>query len=119
MIKSLLLHGTIFLTLLSALSAQSPVPSINQPLLPAATTPGGPQFTLTVNGTGFVSGSVVDWNDSALATTFVNGSQLTASVSALDIASAFTAWVTGGESRPRRRHLKCSVFTGYDSYSNR
>jgi hypothetical protein len=49
---------------------------------------------LTVNGTGFTSGSVVNWNGSGLATTFVSGSQLTAIVPAVDIASASTAWVT-------------------------
>ena len=78
----------------SAAWAQSnPVPLINQPLVPDATAPGGQQFTLTVNGTGFVSGSVVQWDGSALATTFVSGSQLTATVPATDVASAGTATV--------------------------
>lgn len=74
--------------------AQVPVPLINQPLVPDATAPGGPAFTLTVNGTGFVSGCVVDWNGTALATTFVNKSQLTAAVPVADITTASTAWVT-------------------------
>jgi hypothetical protein len=39
--------------------AQNPVPLINQPLVPDAVKPGGKGFTLTVNGTGFVSGSPV------------------------------------------------------------
>jgi len=34
----------------------NPVPLINQPLVPDAVAPGGAGFTLTVNGTGFVSG---------------------------------------------------------------
>jgi hypothetical protein len=42
--------------------AQNPVPFVNQPLVPDAAAPGGPDFTLTVNGTGFISGSVVSWN---------------------------------------------------------
>lgn len=92
--KSVVLQVAIFLTLLSALSAQNPVPLINQPLLPTATPPGGPQFTLTVNGTGFVAGSVVNWNGTALVTTSVNASQLTAVVPAIDIADASTAGVT-------------------------
>ncbi len=92
--KSFLFHGTIFLFLLSALSAQSPAPLINQPLLPSATTPGGPQFTLTVNGTGFVAASAVNWNGNALATTFVSSTELTAIVPATDIATASTSWVT-------------------------
>ena len=55
----------------------NPVPLISQPLVPDAVPPGGAGFTLTVNGTGFVSGSVVNWNGSARATTFVSNSQLT------------------------------------------
>jgi hypothetical protein len=72
----------------------NPVPSINQPLSPNATALGGAAFQLTVNGTGFVSGSVVNWNGSPLETTFVSGSQLTASISASAIAAAGTASVT-------------------------
>jgi hypothetical protein len=74
--------------------AQAPVPFVNQPLVPDATPPGGAQFTLTVNGTGFVSSSVVNWNGNALVTQFVSGSQLTATVPAEDIATASTASVT-------------------------
>src|SRR6059058_4588347 len=69
----------------------NPVPLINQPLVPDAVAPGGAGFTLTVNGTGFVSGSVVNWNGSVRATTFVSSSQLTASILASDIATASTA----------------------------
>jgi hypothetical protein len=72
----------------------NPLPSISQPLVPTATAPGGPGFTLTVNGTGFVSGSVVNWNGTALATTFVNSDQVTAAVPAANIASASTASIT-------------------------
>jgi len=46
-----------------------------------------------VNGTGFVSGSVVKWNGSNRATTFVSSSRLKASIVATDIAKAGTAWV--------------------------
>lgn len=85
----------LLLGLASALSyAQAPVPLINLPLVPDATAPGGPQFTLTVNGTGFVSSSVVNWNGVPLATQFVSGSRLTATVPAANIATANTGWVT-------------------------
>jgi len=70
-----------------------PVPFL-YPLVPAATVPGGPAFTLTVNGTGFVTGAVVNWNGSARTTTFVSSSQVTATITAGDIASAGTAVVT-------------------------
>jgi hypothetical protein len=72
----------------------NPVPLINQPLVPDAAALGGKGFTLTVNGTSFVSSSVVNWNGSALATTFVSGAQLTATVPASDISKANTASVT-------------------------
>ena len=68
--------------------------------VPTATAPGGSTFTLTVNGTGFVSGAVVSWNGTALATTFVNSSQLTATVPALSIASAGTALITVSNPAP-------------------
>src|SRR6476659_6353424 len=74
--------------------AANPVPLINQPLVPDTVAPGGAGFTLTVNGTGFVPSAVVNWNGSARATTFVNSSQLTASILASDIASVSTASVT-------------------------
>jgi len=74
--------------------AQNPVPFVDQPLVPDATAPGGPAFTLTVDGAGFVAGSVVNWNGSPRATTFVSSSKLTAAILASDIAKASTASVT-------------------------
>src|SRR5206468_10281035 len=47
------------------------VPTIGS-LSPTCTTAGGPQFTLTVNGTNFVAGSTVRWSGTALTTTFVS-----------------------------------------------
>ena len=63
-------------------------------LNPSATTAGGSAFTLTVNGTGFASGSTVQWNGSSLPTTFVSATQLTASVSANLVSSVGAASVT-------------------------
>jgi hypothetical protein len=74
--------------------AQNPVPFVDQPLVPDATAPGGPAFTLTVNGAGFVAASVVNWNGTPRATTFVSRSKLTAAILASDIATASTAAVT-------------------------
>jgi uncharacterized protein (TIGR03437 family) len=48
---------------------------------------------LTVNGSGFLPGSTVLWNGVALATSYVSGTQLTASVSASLIASVGSAGV--------------------------
>jgi hypothetical protein len=80
--------------------AQNPVPFINQPLVPTTTAPGGSSFTLTVNGTGFVSASVANWNGAPLSTTLVNSSQLTAIVPALNIATAGTASITVSSPAP-------------------
>jgi len=63
-------------------------------LSPGSSTAGGAAFTLTVNGSGFVTGSVVDWNGAALSTTYVSANQVTAAVPASDIATAGSASVT-------------------------
>jgi hypothetical protein len=74
--------------------APNRVPLINQPLVPDAAKPGGTAFVLTVNGTGFVSGSVVKWNGSPRATTLVSRSQLKATILSSDIVKPGTASVT-------------------------
>jgi len=81
-------------------NAQNPVPLIDQPLLPDAVAPGSAGFTLTVNGIGFVSGSVVEWNGSARATTFLSSSRLEATILSSDIGKAETASVTVVNPRP-------------------
>ena len=85
----------------------APVPFVDQPLVPTSVAPGGAGFTLNVNGTGFVSGSVVKWNGKALPTTFVSQGRLTAMVLAALIANPNTATITvfspapgGGTSSP-------------------
>jgi len=71
----------------------NPVPTIST-LSPDHATFGGPGFTLTVNGSDFISSSKVNWNNSARQTTFVNSGQLTASISAGDIAAVGNAQIT-------------------------
>src|SRR4029077_17282154 len=53
---------------------------------PTSATAGGPAFTLTVNGTGFVQGSQVSFHLNNVSTTFVNSTQLTASIPASALA---------------------------------
>lgn len=55
---------------------------------PDSATEGGPDFTLTVLGNNFVSGSTVHLNGSPRTTLFVSSSEIQASISASDIASA-------------------------------
>ena len=74
-------------------AASNPVPTVGS-LAPNTTPAGGPAFTLTVNGTNFVAASTVRWNGSNRTTTFVSATQLTASISASDIASQGSRTVT-------------------------
>jgi hypothetical protein len=69
------------------------VPSISS-LSPSATLVGGAAPTLTVNGTNFVADSTVQVNGSNRTTTYVNATQLTASLTAADVASSGTAPIT-------------------------
>ncbi len=61
---------------------------------PSATAPGSAAFSMIVQGNNFQPNSVVRWNNSDRMTTFVNGSQLQAQITAADVANAGTANVT-------------------------
>jgi 6-phosphogluconolactonase (cycloisomerase 2 family) len=73
----------------------NPVPSITS-ISPNSAATGGSAFTLTVNGTNFVSTSLVSFGGTARTTMFVSSTQLTASIDAAAIATDSTAqvWVT-------------------------
>lgn len=88
------------------ISSQNPVPTISS-LSPFGATVGGAAFTLTVNGTNFLSSSVVRWNGFDRPTVFVSATQLTITVPATDLSLAGTVQVTvfnpapgGGSSTP-------------------
>ncbi len=69
-------------------------PAVLTSLSSAFAVVGGGGFTLTVSGTGFVPGALIQWNGSARSTTFVSATQLSAGILANDIASAQTANIT-------------------------
>jgi len=71
----------------------NPAPTING-ISPAFTRAAGSAFTLTINGSGFTAGSTVFWGTSALVTQYLNSGQLTAQVTATNIATAGTAEIT-------------------------
>ena len=74
----------------------NPVPSLST-ILPSEVAVGyGAPITLTVTGSGFISQSVVDWNTTALATTDLSSTELTAMIPASDFASmgSFSITVT-------------------------
>jgi hypothetical protein len=80
----------------STITVNAPIPSLT------ALSPGqveadqGSPITLTVTGSGFVSESIVDWNSTALATTYVSSTELMATIPASDLASpgSFSITVT-------------------------
>ena len=87
-------NGFLSIQINSTVAPGNPVPFLNQPLVPTAVSPGASGFTLSVSGTGFVSGAAIDLNRTPLGTTFVDSEHLTAMVPAADVASAGTAAVT-------------------------
>jgi hypothetical protein len=80
----------------STITVNAPIPSVT------ALTPGqveaaqGNPITLTVTGSGFVSESIVDWNSTALATSYVSSTELMATIPASDLTSpgSFSITVT-------------------------
>jgi IPT/TIG domain len=63
-------------------------------IAPTAAVAGDPGFNLTVTGSGFDSGAVVQWNGTALHTTVVSATQLTSAVPDTLLASAGSAIVS-------------------------
>jgi hypothetical protein len=86
---------------ISSVAAQgNAVPFVNQPVMPTAVSPRSPGFVISVSGTGFVSGAVVQFNGVPLATTFVDSGHLTANVTAANVATAETAVITVANPSP-------------------
>jgi hypothetical protein len=63
-------------------------------LTPASAIAGGGGFTLTVDGAGFVNGSVIQWDGVGRPTTFVSSTRLTAGINASDIAATGAHQIT-------------------------
>jgi len=74
-------------------AAGNPPPPVINTLNPSSATAGGAAFTLTVTGSGFVSGAVVKWNGASRTTMFDSATQVRATITAADIAAAGTASV--------------------------
>jgi outer membrane protein assembly factor BamB len=70
-----------------------PIPQVYS-ITPNSATAGAPSLQLALNGSNFLSQSVVLWNGSPLTTTFVSANQLTAQVPTADLAVAGTYSVT-------------------------
>jgi hypothetical protein len=66
--------------------AANPLPALTG-LSPAFISAGGADFTLTINGSGFTTGSTAFWGTTALVTSYVSPTQVTALVPAADTAT--------------------------------
>ncbi|WP_460502592.1 DUF4394 domain-containing protein, partial [Hymenobacter agri] len=71
----------------------APTPTITS-LSPPSAEVGTPGLTLTVNGTGFVNGTTVQFNGSDRTTTYVSATQLTAALTTADLATVGSYNVT-------------------------
>ena len=65
-------------------SGNNQIPTIYN-ISPSTKNVGDSAFPLTVIGSGFMSGSVVQFNGSARITTFISSSQLTAAIPSSDL----------------------------------
>ncbi len=77
----------------SAFNLDNPSPTITS-ISPSKKCVGAATFILTIYGTNFLPSSVVNVNGSARTTTYVNSSQLTASIPASDVVSVGTPSIT-------------------------
>ncbi|GAB3856975.1 hypothetical protein GCM10028822_29980 [Hymenobacter terrigena] len=90
--------------------ANNPVPTITS-LAPSSVTAGAAAQTLTVNGTNFISTSVVNFNGTARTTTFVSATQLTIQLTATDQATAGSYNVTVTNLSPGGGTTAPAIFT--------
>jgi hypothetical protein len=86
-------------------------------LSPGAAVPGGPNFTLTLNGTGFTVSSVVSVNGAFPIVKFISSTQLSVTVTAAQIAKpgAFQVWVDSFPSGASCAAFAALPFTVADS----
>ncbi len=86
--------------------ATSTTPPVLSGMMPSSAEVGSAAFTITVNGSNFVTGAYVQWNGSPRNTTFISATRLQAAINNFDVGSVGTAAVTvfnpggGGASNP-------------------
>ena len=74
-------------------AVNNPAPVLSS-ISPNSANQGSSSLMITAAGSSFQSNSTIHWNGSALATTYVSATQLTATVPASDLTSATTGLVT-------------------------
>ena len=94
----------------ATVSVVNPVPAINS-LSPMTITAGGPAFTLTIQGAGFVAASAIHWQGQPIDTSFISSTQLLGQVAAARIAVTGTATITVSNPAPGGGISNTAVFT--------
>jgi hypothetical protein len=84
-------------------------------LTPTATAAGTPALTLTVSGTNMRPNAVILWNGVRQSTKFVSATQLTANISAAQIAAAGTAAISVSANGMQSNVLTFTVAQSYSS----
>jgi hypothetical protein len=80
-------------------AASNPIPRIIS-ISPSSTPQGSSELQITLNGQGFVPGSVVKWNGTALQTTYVSGTVLNALLPANDLGTSGTVSLVANNPAP-------------------
>jgi hypothetical protein len=86
------------------------VPKISS-LSPAVTKEGSASLTLTINGSGFITGSAIKWNGTNQTTIYVNSKQLRTTIGGAELASAGTVAVTVYNPTPGGGTSSAATFT--------
>ena len=86
-------------------------PPVLSAISPTTALAGTAAFTLSVNGSNFVSGAVVNFNGAPQPTTFVSSTSLTAAISASSVAAAGSFPVTVTNPAPNSGTSAASTFT--------
>jgi hypothetical protein len=97
----------------------APVPVLNT-LPSSGASAGRPGFPLVVHGSGFLRGSVVQWNGQPRPTQYVSGTRLEATISSADVAAPGAVAVTvhtpgGGTSATRQITIRTPGSTAVTS----
>jgi streptogramin lyase len=98
----------------TGIAVSNPLPTSDS-LLPSSIPEGSAAGTLIINGAGFVPVSMVQWNGTALATTFVSSTQLQASVPAAKLVEGGSFTIQVSSNGPGGGTSNAQTFTVPDA----
>jgi hypothetical protein len=88
----------------------NPVPAVTG-LTPPSATAGTANTSVKIAGSGFVSGSTVQWNGTSLTTTYISATALSATLPASDLANGTVAKITVANPAPGGGTSAATEFT--------